>query len=179
MREPGMPAASKHSLRAAIVVTGLCGITAQILLVREFLVTFDGNELTIGVILANWLLGEAIGAVLAGRLGRRTGRSLWPYVAVQLVFALSLPAALFAVRVLRSALGLTGESVGLAPVFWSSIVLLLPVSMSHGALFSLGVRMYSLLPGDGKGWAPIGRALPPSGTSTCSRRPAPLRAAPC
>ena len=151
MREPGMPAASKHSLRAAIVVTGLCGITAQILLVREFLVTFDGNELTIGVILANWLLGEAIGAVLAGRLGRRTGRSLWPYVAVQLVFALSLPAALFAVRVMRSALGLTGESVGLAPVFWSSIVLLLPVSMSHGALFSLGVTIYSLLPGEKEG----------------------------
>jgi len=42
-------------------------------LLRELLVAFFGNELSIGLILGNWLILEAIGS---GLLGRLTSRSI-------------------------------------------------------------------------------------------------------
>ena len=51
-----------------IVVVGLSGVIAQILLLRELLVSFYGNELTIGIVLANWVISEAIGVLIAGKL---------------------------------------------------------------------------------------------------------------
>ncbi len=39
-----------------ILVVGLSGIVAQVMLLRELLVSFYGKELTLGIILANWLV---------------------------------------------------------------------------------------------------------------------------
>jgi len=41
-------------------------------LLRELLVAFFGNELSIGLILGNWLILEAIGSGLLGRLASRS-----------------------------------------------------------------------------------------------------------
>jgi len=38
-------------LKLSLLVIGMSGITAQILLLRELLVSFLGNELTLGIIL--------------------------------------------------------------------------------------------------------------------------------
>ena len=38
---------------AVILIVGISGIVAQVLLLRELLVSFYGNELIIGIILAN------------------------------------------------------------------------------------------------------------------------------
>ena len=46
---------------------GLSGIAAQIILLRELLISFLGNELTLGIILGNWLILVAIGAFLIGQ----------------------------------------------------------------------------------------------------------------
>ena len=48
-------------VRIAILVMGFSGLVAEILLLRELLIVFSGNELSIGVILANWLILEALG----------------------------------------------------------------------------------------------------------------------
>ena len=40
-----------QSLKVSLLVMGVSGIVAQILLIRELLVSFLGNELTLGVIL--------------------------------------------------------------------------------------------------------------------------------
>lgn len=53
---------------------GISSIVAQILLMREFLVSFLGNELTLGVILANWMILEATGAFVLGRSVERAKR---------------------------------------------------------------------------------------------------------
>jgi len=45
---------------------GLSCFSGQVLFIREFLVQFHGNELTIGLILANWLLLEAFGSFIFG-----------------------------------------------------------------------------------------------------------------
>lgn len=44
----------------AILAMGLSGLVAEILILQEMLIVYSGNELCIGIILANWLILEAI-----------------------------------------------------------------------------------------------------------------------
>ena len=63
-----MDRVSKH---AALLLMGFFAIAAQILLIRELLISFSGNELSIGIFLANWLLLEAAGSFSAAHLAKR------------------------------------------------------------------------------------------------------------
>jgi len=135
----------KKRLIFAILVIGSSGIVAQILLLRELLVTFYGNELSIGIILANWLILEAFGCFFLGKRIERFKRRLGAFVGLSLLFSLSLPLAIYATRVLKVIIGFTpGEGLGLLPILYSSFLILLPVSISHGALFTFGCKLYSL-----------------------------------
>jgi spermidine synthase len=140
----------------AIVILGLSGIVAQLLLLRELLVTFLSNELTIGVILGNWLLLEAAGAYAAGRLLERSKRHLVWFAAVTFLFSLALPAAAYFARAWKAVLGLSpGEAFGIHQTVYSSLLILLPVSVPHGALFPIASRIYASL--SGQQAAAIGR----------------------
>ncbi len=50
-----------------ILVIGSSGIVAQVMLLRELLVSFYGNELTLGLILANWIILEALGVFIISK----------------------------------------------------------------------------------------------------------------
>ncbi len=143
------PEAPPIPLKAAIAVMGAGGIMAEVLLLRELLVSFFGNELTIGVILGNWLILEAAGAFFLGRTAERPTRRLEVYVLLQLIFALSLPLALLLTRIFKYLILATpGEGLGFLPVFYLSFFILLPVSLSHGALFSYSCKLYAGNEGD-------------------------------
>ena len=51
----------------AVVLTGASGLVAQVIILRELLTRFQGNELSLGIILGNWLLLEAIGSIIGGK----------------------------------------------------------------------------------------------------------------
>ncbi len=132
-----------NSLKASLLIMGLSGIVAQILLLRELLVSFFGNELAIGIILANWLILEAVGSFFLGKFVEKTSRKVEIYVFFQLVFAVAFPLALYLARIFKNILLVTpGEGLGFAPVFYTSFFILLPVSLSHGALFTFGCKLY-------------------------------------
>lgn len=122
----------------AILATGFAGIVAEIVLLRELLISFHGNELTIGVILANWLIAEAAGAYFLGKRIERDKRRLEAFVVVTIVFSLAFALALYLARTVNALIGLTpGEGMGIIPVFISSLCILLPVGVTHGGLFSV------------------------------------------
>ena len=52
-------------LLVAMFCLGAFAAIAQVLFVRETLVVFFGNELSIGVMFASWLLGISLGAFAA------------------------------------------------------------------------------------------------------------------
>ena len=133
----------------AILILGLSGIIAQLLLLRELLVTFLSNELTIGIILGNWLLLEAVGSYCAGRgIERARSRLTW-FAIVTLLFSLGLPAAVYLARAWKTVLGLSpGEAFGMHQTVYSSLLILLPVSLPHGALFTIASRIYADLSGE-------------------------------
>ncbi|MEI6501869.1 MAG: hypothetical protein WCP21_12680 [Armatimonadota bacterium] len=55
----------------ALFGAGLAAGLGQVVLVRELLNIAAGNELTIGIMLAGWLLCGAVGAGIVGRLAAR------------------------------------------------------------------------------------------------------------
>ena len=81
----------RRRLFFAILVMGFSGIVVQILLLREFLVVFSGNELAIGIILANWLILEAFGSLFVGKRVEHLKERLEAFVGLQLLFSLCLP----------------------------------------------------------------------------------------
>jgi len=136
----------KKSLTFALLLMGFTGTIAQVILIRELLVTFYGNELSIGIILANWLILEAVGSFFLGRVGSKQGRSIKAYATLQFTIAVFLPLAIYGARVVKSMLGIPpGEMVGFLTVFYSSLLLLAPLSLAGGAHFTIGCRLYSNL----------------------------------
>jgi spermidine synthase len=131
-----------YSFILTILIIGLSGIVAQVLLLRELLVAFYGNELIIGMILANWLASEALGAFLLRRYIDRTADKVRLLVILQSVFSLALPLSIFLSRTFRNLLGIPfGEAIGLYTIFSSSLLIVLPASFCHGALFTLSCRL--------------------------------------
>ena len=124
---------------------GFSGLVAEILLLREFLIVFSGNEFSIGIILANWLLLEAFGSFFLGRKVEKYRNKIETFTFITLLFSISLLIAIFLIRILKGIIGISiGESIGLLPMFFSSFLILLPVSILHGALFTFSCHIYSM-----------------------------------
>jgi spermidine synthase len=132
----------------AILAMGFSGLVAQILLLRELLIVFSGNELCIGIILANWLILEAFGCFFLGRKADKSKNGLETFTVITILFSLSLFIAIFLTRILKRVIGISiGESIGFLPMVCSSFLILLPVSMLHGALFPFSCRSFSIFSG--------------------------------
>ncbi len=135
----------KRRVCIAIVVMGFSGLVAEVFLLRELLIVFSGNELGIGIILANWLILEAFGCFFPGRMAEKSKNRLETFAVITILFSLSLPGAVFLTRLLKNILGVSiGENIGLIPMIYSSFLILLPVSIFHGASFTFSCRMYSM-----------------------------------
>ena len=95
----------------SVVLAGFCGLVAQVLVVREMVVTFHGNELSIGVMLGTWLLWTGLGSLGLGGLARRCRRPRGWFAAALLALALVLLGTVVAARTLKLLVGLSGEQV--------------------------------------------------------------------
>ena len=143
-------------LKVSLFIMGLSGLTAQIVLLRELLVSFLGNELTLGVILANWLILVAIGSFFIGQTVEKVDRKLETFVVFQLFFSVAFPFAIFLCRIFKNILLTTpGEALGFAPIFYSSLLILSPVTLPYGALFTYGCKLYAQY--DGEDASSVGR----------------------
>jgi len=138
----------KMHFSVAILVKGFSGLVAQILLLRELLIVFSGNELGIGIILANWLILGAFGSYVLGRRAERSSYSIEAFTVITILFSLSLLVAVYLTRILKVAMGISiAESIGIFPILISSLLVLSAVSILQGALFAYSCRIYSLYAG--------------------------------
>ncbi|MCJ7705010.1 MAG: spermine synthase, partial [Desulfobacterales bacterium] len=138
------------TLKISLLIMGASGIVAQIVLLRELLISFLGNELTLGIILANWLILEAIGSFIIGQSVEKVKKKMEAYVFLQIFFSVALPFSIYLCRIFKNILLSTpGEGLGFIPILYSSFLILLPVSISHGALFTYGSKLYSRYERDG------------------------------
>jgi spermidine synthase len=129
-------------VRTALAALGFTSTIAQVLLMRELVATFYGNELLFGLVLAVWMAWVAVGSWGVGRLAA-LHRLREKGFAVGLVLAAALLLAQIAlVRGVRALLGVTpGAFVELGPMVGAVVVALAPLCILSGALFALGARL--------------------------------------
>jgi spermidine synthase len=126
----------------AFILMGLGALLGQIILLRELMVVFSGNELSTGVMLSAWLLWTAMGSALVGIFSDRiTAKPLF-FASVQLVLAFVLPASFLLARYLRPLLGVpAGEIASLPQMVIGIFLLLIPFCLLSGFLFALGCSL--------------------------------------
>ncbi len=130
-------------LRFALLLVGFTSVIGQIVLLRELLTASLGNELSLGLTLALWLLWTAAGSALGGRLFRRT-EPMRVLAGLQALAALALPLAIYIARSSRSWWNLApGEAVGPLPIALTAAATLAAFSPVCGWLFTAGARAWS------------------------------------
>ena len=80
-----------HEVTAVLLLLGATAVVAQIVLMRELIVVFQGNEISLGLMLANWLLWTALGSSLAGRLAMKVSNSRHLTAGLQVLICLGVP----------------------------------------------------------------------------------------
>jgi spermidine synthase len=153
LRPAGDGVAKKlNSVRAicAFILMGLGALLAQILLLRELMKVFSGNELTTGIVLAAWLLWTAAGSALAGAFTDRLANKTSIFATVQLILSVILPASFLLTRYLRPLLGIpAGEIASLSQMIAGIFLLLIPLCLCSGFLFALGCSLLGEIAGKG------------------------------
>jgi spermidine synthase len=130
------------AVRAALLLIGFSAVMGQIVLMRELMVAFSGNEISLGILLGVWLFWTAVGSFACSglALGKRGARLLAP--ALECLLGTSLPLTIWALRLSKSFFQtVPGELVGPLPEFVASLVCLSVFCMVAGALFVAAVRM--------------------------------------
>ena len=129
------------SSQISIFYIGFGSILSQILLVREFLVSFYGNELSIGIIFACWLvwigLGSAFGNVVV-KHNRNVSRFFLIIIAITPLVTVT---QILAVKFVRAFLHTpSGEFLSMLDLLRFSFVVLSVGCFLWGLLFTLGAK---------------------------------------
>ncbi len=131
-------------LIGSFILLGLVGLIAQAICIRESLVIYFGNELTIGIILASWLLGIAAGAFLASWFVDKTRLPLINlYCLLLIIFSLLWPVQIYLIRLTRHFLNAPiGEHISFLSLLLTNFLLIIPLSLVLGLVFPLACRIY-------------------------------------
>ncbi|OGX41640.1 MAG: hypothetical protein A3F87_04065 [Omnitrophica WOR_2 bacterium RIFCSPLOWO2_12_FULL_51_24] len=128
----------KRKIYLSVFAFGFSAMAIQIVLMRELLVVFYGNELTYGIMLASWLFWIAAGS-LAARI-KRFEEEIFHILLLSI--SIIAPATIYLIRDTRNILGVSaGELIGLLPMALSTFILLAPACLVFGSLFAVSCRL--------------------------------------
>ena len=120
---------------------GLFSIAAQTLLFREFVTTFEGNDISVGIFFGSWFLWVGVGAVLVRKAEALAAKLL---KGIEFLFLTYLPAFILQVILIIQARELAGiESYALwsiRDILLVSIIVNAPISLITGMLFPIACR---------------------------------------
>ncbi|MCD4747469.1 MAG: fused MFS/spermidine synthase, partial [Bacteroidales bacterium] len=127
---------SENIYRFSIITLGISCIITQIILLREFLTVFFGNELVMGIILANWMLLTGLGSYLGKYFDNIKNKSSY-IILFQVLIGILPIITVFLLKFLRDIVFPIGSMTSLIDVLFSSFVLLFPYCILSGLLFTL------------------------------------------
>lgn len=128
------------------VALGLTSLVTQVIVLREFLCVFYGNELVIGILLSNWMLLTGIGSFVGRRLTRFTSSTACLIPLLVLLGTIPLLTVIL-LRILRNVVFPAGSMIGIIPIIGTSFVLLIPYCVLSGMSFTV---LASLASGNGQ-----------------------------
>ena len=130
------------AVRTALTLIGFSAVIGQIVLLRELIVVFNGNEMSLGIMLAAWLFWTAAGTGLASsaELGKKNARRA--VALLECLLAVCLPPTIWALRASKAVFQIVpGELVGPVPMLLSTLACLSLFCAISGALFVVAARM--------------------------------------
>lgn len=130
----------------SIASLGLFSTISQIIMFREFLVVFYGNELSIGIIFSSWLLGVSLGAGIGGKLSSRFPKirtNLYLFSLIFFIMSFLLPVQVGILRNFRSLLNIpAGEFLPITSVLYAALVTIVPLSFTIGLIFPFTCNIF-------------------------------------
>jgi spermidine synthase len=136
------PDLDERRLKLSAFLLGSTSIIAQVILLREFLSVFSGNELVIGLVMANWMILTGLGAWL-GKFRLRF-QSSFSVVSIGLLLLSVLPfATAFLINFLKNIVFPVGALIGVFQIYFSSLILLTPFCLASGFLFTFIAKSFS------------------------------------
>lgn len=125
-----------------MMAVGGLGLAAQVVILRELLAAFAGNEVSSGVFLSVWLLSEGLGAWVFSRIARRLVSPKYSFTLIGLASAVSSILASGLVVYSRRLFGLLpGENLSLQALFLITLLAVFLPAATHGGLFVLGTAL--------------------------------------
>ena len=127
----------------AVAALGWVCQIGQILLLREFLMVFHGNELSIGIVLAAWLVWVGVGSHCAARVMPFAVRpQRWLYGSTLLITIL-FPLTVLAARLARGWFDVVpGAFLSLTDMMVASFLIMAPVCLLLGGQFVILARLW-------------------------------------
>jgi spermidine synthase len=124
------------------LLAGFTTTVGQIVLIREIIVLFNGNELSLGIALAAWLMWTAAGSGLTGSLIRKRADVRSILCVTEILCGIGLPLTICALREAR-ALSQTvpGELLGPLRMALLCLACLSGFCALSGGLFTLAAKM--------------------------------------
>lgn len=118
---------------------GFTAISCQILLLREFIVSFYGNELSTGIVLGSWFFWTGLGGWLFRFIPDKMKSSL--IVAGHILLSISIPATFYLLAFQRRYWGIPGQVLGINPILQTSLLSESAFCLISGGLFTLYCRL--------------------------------------
>ncbi len=136
----------ENTLRISLFTLGFSSLATQVFLIRECFSVLNGNELVIGIVMANWMLLTGAGAYAGRFFGKMKGKI--PFLLfLQFLFSL-LPMLMLLKLDLWKAFSLpSGSIAGLIPVIRTMFLFQLPFCLLNGFLFVAYVHELSGMTG--------------------------------
>jgi len=120
----------ERRITAVVIATGVSSVVTQLLVIREFLSQFHGNEFVIALILFNWLLLGGMGTLFASAAGKKAGPVRLAWISLALV-GLS-PLELLGIRIFRDICFIHGSAVGFYATLAFSFLAIAPYGLLLG-----------------------------------------------
>lgn len=141
------------------ILIGAYATIGQVLIFRECMVVFYGNELCIGIIFGSWLFGVASGAYMGGRgsarlsgissiqakmANRSAKEAIFVFTCILAVMALLLPLQVFCIRTFRCAFSMPpGQLLPITSIVLSSAFIIIPFSFTIGFIFPFTCNIFT------------------------------------
>jgi spermidine synthase len=133
-----------RAIRSAVALIGLSAVIGQIVLMRELIVVFSGNEMSLGIMLATWLFWTAVGSYVSSRLRLGENNARKAVAVLECLLSISLPPTIWLLRASRNVFQtVPGELVGPVPMILTSLLCLSFFCALSGSLFVVATRMYA------------------------------------
>lgn len=124
---------------------GITSILSQVVLMREMVVAFYGNEVCLGLGLGSWLLWVGLGSFFSSLLADRAQHKKALIIGAQCLICFIFPSSILFFRAVPSLLGIptAGEVMGITPMLLSILLIFLPIGILLGFLFTMTCKALS------------------------------------